>query len=128
MESLEALTNMDGAIFSGDVNMRREEPGWEGLNMIIIYWLQIPFKDCSKQIYSVLEIKVPFSIKYFMSGATLYGMRTLDGILGIPSSSKLTLLKYRWIFRDTIIIKADDEDFQPNFPFLEWHPLSRKHV
>ena len=32
MESLEALTNMDGAIFSGDVNMRREEPGWEGLN------------------------------------------------------------------------------------------------
>ena len=37
MESLEALTNMDGAIFSGDVNMRREEPGWEGWNMIIIY-------------------------------------------------------------------------------------------
>ena len=37
MESLEALTNMDGAIFSGDVNMRREEPGWECLNMIIIY-------------------------------------------------------------------------------------------
>ena len=32
MESLKALTNMDGAIFSGDVNMRREEPGWEGLN------------------------------------------------------------------------------------------------
>ena len=32
MESLEALTNLDGAIFAGDVNMRREERGWEGLN------------------------------------------------------------------------------------------------
>ena len=32
MESLEALTHLDGAIFAGDVNMRREDRGWEGLN------------------------------------------------------------------------------------------------
>ena len=41
----------------------------------------------------VSEIKVPFSIKYFMSGARLCGMRTLERILGID------------YIRDTIIIK-----------------------